>query len=367
MNLHVRADRPVELSTSIAIEIVTAVGAMVLVVAARQSLGVAPIIGLAVPGADALGALSLVATAIVLAAAVRLPSRIPEPVRRGAVRGTYLAALLLVALGAMGLLGGGGDARILYDHPLPDPYGTAYSDLGFAYSPPFACLLYPFTLLPWGLFLGLWTGLLICALAWMAGPAAPLLMLAPLVALDVNYANINLLLALAMAVGLFRPGAWSLVLLTKVTPAVGLVWFAVRRDWPALMVALLVTGSFVVVTGLVAPGLWADWAALLTGAASDPSVPSAGPLWMRVALAAILVGWGGITDRPWTVAVGGLLAVPVPWPATVTILVALVPLTRRSAGPTAARRAVDRAIGRPVARAAPTSDPSRPSTNQRGT
>jgi len=39
------------------------------------------------------------------------------------------------------------------------------------------------------------------------------------------------LLAVAIAVGFRYPAAWALVLITKVTPGIGLVWFAVRREW----------------------------------------------------------------------------------------------------------------------------------------
>ena len=43
--------------------------------------------------------------------------------------------------------------------------------------------------------------------------------------------NISLLLAVAIVVGFRWPAAWAFVLLTKVTPGIGLLWFVVRREW----------------------------------------------------------------------------------------------------------------------------------------
>jgi hypothetical protein len=54
--------------------------------------------------------------------------------------------------------------------------------------------------------------------------------------------NIEILIAVAIVVGFRWPAAWSFVLLTKVTPGVGLLWFAVRREWNQLATALVATG-----------------------------------------------------------------------------------------------------------------------------
>lgn len=59
-----------------------------------------------------------------------------------------------------------------------------------------------------------------------AGPAIAF----PLVTEDVVRGNIHTLLAIATVLGFRHPAAWTAVLLTKVTPGVGLVWFAVRRE-----------------------------------------------------------------------------------------------------------------------------------------
>ncbi len=44
-------------------------------------------------------------------------------------------------------------------------------------------------------------------------------------------------------IGFRYPAAWSLILLTKITPGIGLLWFAVRREWRALAIALGATAA----------------------------------------------------------------------------------------------------------------------------
>lgn len=101
------------------------------------------------------------------------------------------------------------------------------NDLAFLYSPAFAQLVAPFTGLPWSIFLAALTTASLAALWYLLGPwALPALFLFP-VSLELLGANINLLLAAAIVAGFRHPWAWSLVLLTKVTPGIGLVWFAV--------------------------------------------------------------------------------------------------------------------------------------------
>src|SRR6185295_19509104 len=109
------------------------------------------------------------------------------------------------------------------------------------------------------------------------------------------------------------PATWAFILLSKVTPGVGLIWFLARGEWRKLGIALGATAAIVAVSFALTPNLWADWIALLgRNTAVDfrlPVVP--GPLVVRVGLAALLIFWGARTDRRWTVPVGAALAVPV--------------------------------------------------------
>ncbi len=85
----------------------------------------------------------------------------------------------------------------------------------------------------------------------------------PPVALSLYHGNIDLFIAAAVALGFRYPWTWGFVLLTKVTPGVGLLWFAVRREWRSLLIALGVTGTIVAVSVAVNPQLWQEWFAFL--------------------------------------------------------------------------------------------------------
>jgi len=93
------------------------------------------------------------------------------------------------------------------------------------------------------------------------------------------------------------------VLLTKVTPGIGLLWFAARREWRQLGVALGVTAAIMAFSFAIAPDLWVVWLERLLATASAGPNPTAIvildlPLVVRVAVAAVAIviaarlGWG---------------------------------------------------------------------------
>ena len=175
------------------------------------------------------------------------------------------------------------------------------TDFAFLYSPAAAQAVTPFQALPFEAFVALVRAAELGVALALAGPLLPLVILWPPLVTEVNAANINLLIVGVAVWGLRWPALWSFVLLTKVTPGVGLVWFAVRREWRNLAIALSVTGAIAVASFAYAPRLWFDWVAFMTTLS-----PSDGaPLWIRVVAAAALVAWGARTDRPWTVVRGG--------------------------------------------------------------
>jgi hypothetical protein len=154
----------------------------------------------------------------------------------------------------------------------------------------------------------------------------------PAVALELYHGNVHLLMAAAIWLGFRYPAAWSFVLLTKVTPGVGLAWFVVRREWRSLAIALGATAALVAVSLAIDGRLWESWLrdslwATAGGTAlSQFSIPI--PLWIRVPAALVLVAWGGLTDRRWTVPVAATLALPVLWPSGFAVLAALWPIWR---------------------------------------
>jgi hypothetical protein len=210
------------------------------------------------------------------------------------------------------------DAYRLVD--IADPYALA--DAGtlhaFLYSPVAAQLLQLVNWLPAPLFYAGLACASIGSLVYLVGPrwaAAALVIPGSAFWQDLLTGNIHLILAAAVVVGLQRPVAWSLVLLTKVTPGIALVWFAVRREWRALILAGGVTLTLIVTSAALAPELWGDWLTVLIGNSS--MTPQGGfvpiPLVARLPIALVLVIWGARTSRPWTVPAAAALALPIIW------------------------------------------------------
>ena len=141
--------------------------------------------------------------------------------------------------------------------------------------------------------------------------------------------NVSLLLAVAIVAGFRHPWTWSLVLLTKITPGVGLLWFAVRREWRKLAIALGATAAVVAVSFLVMPDNWRAWIALLaanTGKGGTwAAIPI--PLLIRGPIGVALIAWGATRDQRWTVPVGAMLALPALWYGSLSMLLAVIPLT----------------------------------------
>ena len=206
----------------------------------------------------------------------------------------------------------------------------------YLYSPAFSQLIEPLRSLGWETFRTVWRLSEAGALAIMAGPlTGPLLFFHP-VSLEFNMGNIHLLMALAIVAGFRWPAIWAFVLLTKVTPGVGLIWFAVRREWMKLGIAVGATAAVVAISAVLDPTDWLSWISVLGGTSTIPEgsfqVITA-PLLLRLPAAAALVFWGARTNRRWTVLVASMLALPSVWQHSLSMLVGLlllmpVPWTR---------------------------------------
>lgn len=212
----------------------------------------------------------------------------------------------------------------------------------FLYSPAAAQSLAPATALPWPIFYAVWTGVLFLCLALVAGPPlAALLLLFPPVWADLTTGNVHMLLAVAIVLGFRYSAFWSIVLLTKVTPGVGLLWFAARREWRSLIVAIGTTAAVVLVSYVSAPDLWAEWILVLTANTGEPPRLFGLPLAARLPVAGAIVVIGALTDRRWFVPIAATIALPVLWENSITLLLAALPLVgwgplRRAASPPAA-------------------------------
>lgn len=203
----------------------------------------------------------------------------------------------------------------------------------FHYSPAVAQVFALLGVLPWWVFLWGWTALLVATLTWLGGRWTLLLLAFPPLVLELYAGNINLLLAGAIALGFRYPAAWAFVLLTKITPGVGVLWFAVRREWRNLAIALGATGAIVAVSFVLSPALWLAWFSALTdlGGLTEGGLPI--PLLLRLPLAAAVVWWGARNDQPWTVPVAATIATPIlwiGWSAWLVVLFGALPLLREA-------------------------------------
>lgn len=223
------------------------------------------------------------------------------------------------------------DARAWWTINLSDLYGPGEQSLAlvgaFRYSPAAAWLFLPATWLSWEALVVAYIVLSTAALALMVGRWTPVLIIAfPPVLLELVNGNIAIFLALAIWAGMRWPAAWAFVLLTKVTPGVGVLWFAVRREWRNLAVALGATALIVGVGAVIAPALWLEWLRSLGIAAAVPPPDGVPPLLVRLPVAAGIVVVAARTDRAWLVPVAACLAQPILWLHGTAILTAAIPL-----------------------------------------
>jgi Glycosyltransferase family 87 len=115
---------------------------------------------------------------------------------------------------------------------------------------------------------------------------------------DLVYGNVWWLFAITLAFGLRRPALWAIPALIKITPAVGLIWFVVRREWRNLAIVVTVVSVVVAISFLLAPEAWSDWIAFLRHGHHEwfPGKPL--PLAGRLGAAFGLTVYAARNDRP---------------------------------------------------------------------
>ena len=178
-------------------------------------------------------------------------------------------------------------------------------------------------LLPWELVRDVWGFGQVVLLAVLAGPfTGPLLLTRP-VQWELLLGNISLLLAAVSVAGLRWPALWSIAILTKVTPGIGLLWFVARREWRNLGIAAGATAVIVVVSFALAPGLWVEWAGVLVANRAIAPNPEfwMPPLVIRIAFAAALIWYGARRGWQWVVPVAVMLSTAHLWAYAVTTAV----------------------------------------------
>lgn len=199
----------------------------------------------------------------------------------------------------------------------------------YLYSPAFAQVLRPLTLLPLALFVVIWWGAITSAFCWLLAPL-PWIWRGPALIVcgfELQVGNVHAFIAVMLVLGHRRPAVWTLALLTKITPGVGLLWFAVRGEWRQLGRAVGATALVATVSAVISPQLWVAWFGFLVrqahGGPGEAGLLDARTLPVRLLLAGLLVAWGARTDRPYVLAPAVALASPLVGLATLTILAAL--------------------------------------------
>jgi hypothetical protein len=210
----------------------------------------------------------------------------------------------------------------------------------YLYSPAFAQLIAPLTALPLPVFMATWTVLLAGVFYWLTGWRAFFVGLLAPVAMSIAIGQLDVLMAAAIVVGFRWPAAWLLPFITKLTPGIGVLWFAARGEWRSFGLAMGATAAVVGASMAIDPRAWLGWLEMLLRfdaptAANGVFLPV--PLWIRLPIVALLIVWGARTDRRWTLPIGVTFALPTVWLNTPTIFVAILPLIPLGADAPAAR------------------------------
>jgi hypothetical protein len=138
----------------------------------------------------------------------------------------------------------------------------------------------------------------------------------PELAVFLDYAlldNLQWILAALCIVAIRRPTLWALLLLTKVTSAVGWWWHPLRGEWRKAATGAAAAVALFTVSIVAAPHMWFDFAGFVAAnytMANPPMTAFFVPVGIRIPMSFLLVVWGARTDRSWTVPVAIGWALP---------------------------------------------------------
>lgn len=246
------------------------------------------------------------------------------------------AALMLVVIFDVWLLGvtrqwrPGADILASWQMNLAAPWaGATDSMIGsgiFRWTPVAAQVSALIGWMPWLAWQYVFLAVQLVAIVAMAGRRWPYVVLLPPVLWNLYMGNVDLLMGAAIVAGFRWPGAWAFLFLTKVTPGVGVLWFAFRGEWRSLAIAVGTTVAIAAVSYVLAPALWAQWISALGEMASLPQSVLYPPLVVRLPAAVVLIWLAARSDRRWLLPIACLVAVPNPWFVTFAILGASIAL-----------------------------------------
>jgi hypothetical protein len=227
------------------------------------------------------------------------------------------------------------DAHVYWSAHFPDLYdrSASASDQSYHYSPAFAQLIAPATWVPFPVFQAIWLVAQTAILVWLIGPiVAAILLMLPFTNVfeELVLGNIHIILAAALVVSFRYPATWALFVLTKVTPGIGLLWYAFRREWNQLALAVGVVAAITAVSFVLAPTQWTDWVAWLANTPAPSANPNQLLTWAPLALRLLVSGgvvWLAATSNErWLMPIAVWLALPVIWYNSLVLLTAAVPI-----------------------------------------
>ena len=257
-------------------------------------------------------------------------------VRRRLLRDAFLVLAVYLAIHAVAMCaeyGIGWDAHAYYVAWSGGLYEALPGSIdAYNYSPLFAQVIWPLTLLPWAVFCAVLVGAAGAGVAWLLRPLPLVLAVGGWLAClpEILSGNIFWLLAVMAVVGFSHASAWCVAAFTKVLPCMGPVWFLARGEWRRLAIFVVTALALLTVSVLISPQAWLDWLDFLRTSAGDSSgliylspfaIPF--PLAVRFPLAIVLVVVAARTDRPWLVPVSMVLASPVVGWGTFAMLAAI--------------------------------------------
>ena len=152
-----------------------------------------------------------------------------------------------------------------------------------------------------------------------------------------------------MVLGFRWPATWAFVLLTKVSPGVGLLWFVVRREWRKLGIALGATAAIAALSLVLWADQWPGYLDLITGGPAPSVSPFYLSLYQRLPFAIALVVFGAWRGWRWTVPVAATLALPVFYYTSLSMFIGVLPFVREALGKELRRRGWWQERGAPTA------------------
>lgn len=247
--------------------------------------------------------------------------------------------------------------RLLHGLPLYDPAATIVTPYAYLYPPPLAQALVPVVAVvpPWLFSIG-WTVLMFVALWWLADRDV-IRMLAflafPPVAVEFWFRNVHLFLAVFVVLGLRRWSGWYAVgAAIKVSPALGILYDALRGRWRAAAVATGVGVGLLVISVLLSPSSWSAYIDFVRSI--DPLQQSsfvAIPFPVRLLAALVVVVVASRLERrngDVLLVVAVTLALPSLWFTGLSLLIAIVPVVSAERRERAAAGESDRIVGQPT-------------------